>query len=74
MPPAARWERIGKVATNIGEELNRATEALEEKNPKLEGVLHGIDYNDERKLGDVKQRDQVLGDLIVALLGDQPAQ
>lgn len=65
VPPAARWERIGKVASNIGEELNRATEALEEKNPKLEGVLHGIDYNDERKLGDVKQRDQVLGDLIV---------
>ena len=65
VPSAARWERIGKVASNIGEELNRATEALEEKNPKLEGVLHGIDYNDERKLGDVKQRDQVLSDLIV---------
>jgi type I restriction enzyme M protein len=65
VPPAARWERISRVASNIGEEMNRATEALEEKNPKLEGVLHGIDYNDERKLGDVKQRDQVLGDLIV---------
>lgn len=65
VPAVARWERLEKVASNIGEELNRATEALEEENPKLEGVLHGIDYNDERKLGDVKQRDQVLGDLIV---------
>lgn len=65
VPPAARWEKLRKAATNIGEELNRATEALEEKNPKLEGVLHGIDYNDERKLGDIRQRDQILGDLLL---------
>lgn len=64
VPAVARWEWLGKIASNVGEELNTGTEALEEHNPKLEGVLHGIDYNDERKLGDIRQRDQVLGDLI----------
>jgi type I restriction enzyme M protein len=69
VPPAARWERLEKVASNLGEELNMATEALEEWNSKLQGVLHGIDFNDEHKLGDVRQRDQVLGDLLVHFSG-----
>ena len=30
----------------------------------LEGVLVGIDYNDERKLGDAKNRDTVLSRLV----------
>jgi hypothetical protein len=30
----------------------------------LDGVLAGIDYNDERKLGDAKQRDTVLARLV----------
>jgi type I restriction enzyme M protein len=69
VPPLARWETLRKVTSNIGEELNRATAALEEKNHKLEGVLHGIDFNDERRLGDVRQRDQVLGNLVLHFSG-----
>ena len=52
VPKQARWSEIQKVATNIGETLNKACAALEEKNTALEGVLAGIDYNDERKLGE----------------------
>lgn len=52
VPKRARWSEIQKVATNIGETLNKACAALEEKNTALEGVLAGIDYNDERKLGE----------------------
>ena len=55
VPKRARWSEIQKVATNIGDALNKACSALEEKNASLEGVLAGIDYNDERKLGDATQ-------------------
>jgi len=64
VPPRARWSAIQKTATNIGEALNKACAVLEEQNPSLEGVLAGIDYNDERKLGDAKNRDTVLARLV----------
>ncbi len=64
VPKRARWSTIQKTATNVGEVLNKASAALEEANSSLEGVLAGVDYNDERKLGDAKQRDQVLLKLV----------
>ena len=64
VPNRARWGTIQKTATNIGEALNKACAALEEQNSALEGVLAGIDYNDERKLGDAKNRDTVLARLV----------
>ena len=64
VPDRARWAAIQKTATNIGEALNKACAALEEQNSSLEGVLGGIDYNDERKLGDAKSRDTVLARLV----------
>ena len=64
VPDRARWGAIQKTATNIGEALNTACAALEEQNSSLEGVLAGIDYNDERKLGDAKNRDTVLSRLV----------
>ncbi|MDD5309063.1 MAG: N-6 DNA methylase [Deltaproteobacteria bacterium] len=64
VPQRARWESVRKHATNLGEVLNKACAALEEQNTSLEGVLAGIDYNDERKLGDARNRDTVLGRLV----------
>ncbi len=64
VPPRARWASIQRTATNIGDALNKACSALEEKNTGLEGVLAGIDFNDERKLGDAKNRDAVLARLV----------
>jgi type I restriction enzyme M protein len=64
VPQRARWSAIQKTATNIGEALNKACAVLEERNASLEGVLAGIDYNDERKLGDTKNRDTVLARLV----------
>ncbi len=64
VPKRARWQQIQKVASGIGEELNRASAALEDANPALEGVLAGIDFNDERKLGDTRQRDSILSRLV----------
>lgn len=63
-PKRARWSEIQRVATNIGEALNKACSALEGANTSLEGVLAGIDFNDERKLGDARNRDVVLGRLV----------
>jgi len=65
VPPRARWPRIRKATTNLGEVLNKASNALEEANPSLEGVLAGTDYNDERKLGDARQRDTTLHRLLL---------
>ena len=79
VPERARWSTIQKRATNIGETLNKACAALEEQNSALEGVLAGIDYNDERKLGDAKSRDTVLARLVqhfsqVSLRNDRMAE
>ena len=79
VPDRARWGAVQKTATNIGEALNKACAALEEQNPALEGVLAGIDYNDERKLGDAKNRDTVLARLVqhfsqVSLRNDRMAE
>lgn len=64
VPKRARWSQLQKVATNLGEALNKACQALEDENRSLAGVLAGIDFNDERKLGDTRQRDTVLSRLV----------
>lgn len=65
VPPQARWSKLQKTATNIGEALNKACSAVEEANSwALEGVLAGVDFNDERRLGDGKNRDSVLSRLV----------
>ena len=79
VPDRARWSAIQTRATNIGETLNKACAALEEQNSALEGVLAGIDYNDERKLGDARNRDTVLARLVqhfsqVSLRNDRMAE
>ena len=79
VPDRARWGTIQRTATNIGETLNKACASLEEENAKLEGVLAGIDYNDERKLGDARNRDTVLARLVqhfseVSLRNDRMAE
>ena len=79
VPDRARWGAIRAAAANIGETLNKACAALEEQNGALEGVLAGIDYNDERKLGDARNRDTVLARLVqhfseVSLRNDRMAE
>ena len=64
VPKKARWVELQKAATGLGDRLNTACIALEEANSSLDGVLAGIDFNDERKLGDTKSRDNVLQRLV----------
>jgi len=65
VPKRARWSEVRKVSTNLGEVLNKAFSALEDVNASLQGVLAGIDFNDERRLGDARNRDNVLSRLVV---------
>jgi type I restriction enzyme M protein len=57
IPPVARWAAIKDLKHDIGAELNKATEAIEEYNTSLEGVLVSIDFNIKNKLSDKKLRD-----------------
>jgi type I restriction enzyme M protein len=57
MPERARWDVLKDLKHDIGAELNKATEAIEEYNPSLEGVLVTIDFNIKNKLSDKKLQD-----------------
>ena len=57
VPERARWNQIKDFKHDIGAELNKATETIEEHNPQLEGVLSSIDFNIKNKLSDKKLKD-----------------
>ena len=57
IPQNARWDYLKDLKHDIGAELNKATEAIEEHNSALEGVLVSIDFNIKNKLSDKKLRD-----------------
>ena len=45
VPPSARWHKLRDEAHhNVGDTLNKALGALEEKNPALQGVLDHINF------------------------------
>ncbi len=57
VPEKARWDNLKNLKHDIGAELNKATEAIEEHNTSLEGVLVSIDFNIKNKLSDKKLAD-----------------
>ena len=57
VPKRARWSKLKDLKHDIGSELNKATEAIEEYNPSLEGVLVSIDFNIKNKLSDKNLQD-----------------
>jgi len=57
VPQIARWNHLKDLKHDIGAELNKATEAIEEHNSSLDGVLGTIDFNIKDKLNDKKLRD-----------------
>ena len=59
VPENARWNYLKDLKHDIGAELNKATEAIEEHNSSLEGVLGTIDFNIKNKLSDKKLRDLI---------------
>lgn len=66
LPPGADFDALyaQREADNIGELIDQALWAIEEANKtKLEGVLHTVSFNDEKRLGETKDRNQRLKDL-----------
>jgi type I restriction enzyme M protein len=64
VPERARWPHLRDHAhKQVGNELNKALQALEERNPALEGVLQHIDFN--RKVGQSQMSDKKLRELIM---------
>lgn len=59
VPENARWNHLKNLHHDIGAELNKATESIEEHNASLEGVLVSIDFNIKNKLSDKKLRDLI---------------
>ena len=57
IPEQARWGYLKDLKYDIGAQLNKATEAIEEHNSSLDGVLVTIDFNIKNKLTDARLRD-----------------
>lgn len=57
IPDITRWNNLKDLKHDIDSKLNSATEAIEEHNKSLEGVLVTIDFNIKNKLSDSKLRD-----------------
>lgn len=50
---------------NLGEIINTALDRIEEDNPqKLTGIFRGVDFNDAKSLGDTKDRNSILKNLL----------
>jgi type I restriction enzyme M protein len=54
-----------KESSKLGEEINKVLEKIEEDNAeKLEGIFRSIDFNNEMNLGNTKQRNALLKNLL----------
>jgi len=63
VPPEARWEKLRHLKTNVGTQLNKALEALEDANvDALEDVLKHINFN--RKIGQRTLDDDTLSNFV----------
>lgn len=52
IPPGHFWRDVRKHATNLGEHLNRAFEAIEDANQRLKDVFQDVDFNNKQRFPD----------------------
>ncbi len=57
VPERARWRNIKDLKHDIGSELMKATDSIEERNSELDGVLTAIDFNAKKRVDDRQLRD-----------------
>ena len=70
VPESARWPALAGVSMNAGEALNMASHAIEEANDgRLDGVLTGVNWNDESKLGSPANRERIIRSLLTHFSG-----
>lgn len=65
VPEEARWPALTGASMNLGEALNVAGEEIEYANtPRLDGILTGVNWNDESKLGSPASREKIIRALL----------
>ena len=65
VPEEARWPALTGPSMHLGEVLNTAGEEIEYANtPRLDGILTGVNWNDESKLGSPASREKIIRDLL----------
>ena len=65
VPEDARWSVITSKTMELGQALNVASFALEDANRgRLDGVLTGVNWNDEQKLGSPANRESLIRQLL----------
>ena len=52
VPEDAKWEKLSGVRSKVGEAIDKICKLIEEKNPKLDGVLTNTKYVDPKKYPD----------------------
>ena len=52
VPNDARWEKLASTRSSVGEKIDKICGLIEEKTPKLEGVLTNTTYSDPKKYPD----------------------
>ena len=65
VPEEARWAALTGASMNLGERLNIAGEDIEfENTPRLDGILTGVNWSDESKLGSPANREKIIRSLL----------
>ena len=65
VPEEARWPSLTGPSMHLGERLNIAGEEIEAENtPRLDGILTGVNWNDESKLGGPANREKIIRSLL----------
>ena len=73
LPEGARWSVITAQSMGLGEGLNVASFAVEDANTgRLDGVLTGVNWNDEQELGGPANREALIRQLLNPLTSATP--
>ncbi len=63
IPDTAKWDRIRRSSTNVGERVTDALRSIARENPRLQGVIDAVDFNathaGQRVIDDVRLQDLI---------------
>ena len=59
VPDDAKWENLAGVRSKVGEAIDKICKLVEEKNPKLDGVLTNTKFSDPKKYPDNELADLI---------------
>lgn len=60
LPEDTNWDTLFKTKKSIGSTINKISRAIEEENPRLEGVLTAVKFDDKRSYPDNTMEDLII--------------